>query len=151
MIKMNLQFFGGRGQGSGKSNGNSVNSLEHIQVNPNWAYQPDESTNINDIVKNPIPYVGVGKDFEIGYAVEDAIQKSYKSDTEIDISKIETLQPFVLESGINNYQRWDSTERPYVVEYKNHYYLMDGNHRVAKAKLDGKKKINVDLSIRVDR
>ena len=124
--------------------------LPKIDVNSDWAFQPDDDTDLNDLKRNPIPYVGVGKDFEIGNAVEDAVQQAYKSNVEIDISKLETFQPFVLGSGIDDYKSWDNSERPYVIEYKNHFYLMDGNHRTAKAKLQGKKKIKVDISVRTD-
>lgn len=123
--------------------------LEHIAVNPKWAYQPDEQTNINDLVKNPIPFVGVGKDTELAelfYGDGTTRQSEYISNTSVNIADLQTLQPFVLESGVLNYKSWDSTERPYVVEFEGKYYLLDGNHRVAKAKLDGKKTINVDIS-----
>lgn len=144
---------GGRG---GKRGGNSNSTqlsklLQKIDVNDKWAYQPDDYTDLNDLRKNPIPYVGVGEDFKIGLQTEDAIQASYKSDVDIDISKLKTFQPFVLASGIDDYKSWDGSDRPYVIEYKGGFYLLDGNHRVAKAKLQGKKKIKVDISVRVDR
>ena len=123
--------------------------LEHIAVNPKWAYQPDEQTNLNDLVKNPIPFVGVGKDTELAelfYGDGTTRQSEYISNTSVNIADLQTLQPFVLESGVLNYKSWDSTERPYVVEFEGKYYLLDGNHRVAKAKLDGKKTITVDIS-----
>lgn len=146
---------GGRG-GKRASGGNSNNTqlsnlLSKINVNDKWAYQPDDYTDLNDLRKNPIPYVGVGEDFKIGLQTEDAIQASYKSDVDIDISKLKTFQPFVLASGIDDYKSWDGSDRPYVIEYKGGFYLLDGNHRVAKAKLQGKKKIKVDISVRVDR
>lgn len=148
---------GGRGSSSGRAGGSNSNStqlsklLQKIDVNDKWAYQPDDYTDLNDLRKNPIPYIGVGEDFKIGLQTEDAIQKSYKSDVDIDISKLKTFQPFVLASGIDNYKSWDGSDRPYVIEYKGGFYLLDGNHRVAKAKLQGKKKIKVDISVRVDR
>ena len=148
---------GGRGASSGRAGGSNSNStqlsklLQKIDVNDKWAYQPDDYTDLNDLRKNPIPYVGVGEDFKIGLQTEDAIQASYKSDVDIDISKLKTFQPFVLASGIDNYKSWDGSDRPYVIEYKGGFYLLDGNHRVAKAKLQGKKKIKVDISVRVDR
>ena len=145
-----------KGNRGGKRGGNSNSTqlsklLQKIDVNDKWAYQPDDHTDLNDFRKNPIPYVGVGEDFKIGLQTEDAIQKSYKSDVDIDISKLKTFQPFVLASGIDNYKSWDGSDRPYVIEYKGGFYLLDGNHRVAKAKLQGKKKIKVDISVRVDR
>lgn len=141
---------GGRGASSGRANRGG--KLEPIDVNPNWVYQPDEQTDLKDMVKNPIPFVGVGKDMELDIKFEeDTIQSKYQSSVDIEISKLQTLQPFVLKSGITNYQRFDYTDKPYVIEYKNKFYLLDGNHRVAKAKLDGKKTITVDISIRKDR
>ena len=135
------------GRGSSKAGGKY--NLQHISVNPNWAYQPDSETDLSDIVKNPIPYVGEGKDWEIGTVIEnDTIQPQYYDSYDIEISKLKTFQPFVLESGIKNYQSYDNQSKPYVVEFEGSYYLMDGNHRVAKAKLDGKKTINVNLSVR---
>ena len=141
---------GGRGQSSGRAS--SGGKLEPIDVNPNWAYQPDEQTDLKDMVKNPIPFVGVGKDMELGIKFEeDTIQSKYQSSVDIEISKLQRLQPFVFKSGITNYQRFDYTDKPSVIEYKNKFYLLDGNHRVAKAKLDGKKTITVDISTRKDR
>ena len=145
-----------KGNRGGKRGGNSNSTqlsklLQKIDVNDKWAYQPDDYTDLNDLRENPIPYVGVGEDFKIGLQTEDAIQTSYKSDVDIDISKLKTFQPFVLASGIDDNKSWDGSDRPYVIEYKGGFYLLDGNHRVAKAKLQGKKKIKVDISVRVDR
>lgn len=124
-------------------------SLTPISPNPEWVYQPDDETDISDMRKNPIPYVGIGEDARLGNLLEnETVQPKYESNTEIEISKLKTFQPFVLQSGIDNYRPFDSSERPYVIEYEGKYYLIDGNHRVAKAKLDGRKKIAVDISHR---
>ena len=121
--------------------------LEAIAVNPDWLYQPDEMTDLNDLRKNPIPFVGVGEDARLGELFENhTIQPKYESAVEVKIADLLTLQPFVLQSGIDNYTPFDSSERPYVVEFKGKLYLIDGNHRVAKAKLDGKKTVVVDIS-----
>lgn len=123
--------------------------LPKIKYNEDWAYQPDDDTDIDDLRENPIPYVGVGEDMKIGMEIEDeTVQPEYKPKVPIDISKLETLQPFVLESGIVNYKRFDGTDTPYVVQYKGRYFLMDGNHRVAREKLKGKKTVIVDISVR---
>ena len=136
------------GKGASVSKGLS-SRLPKIQVDDRWAYQPDDTTDLNDLRKNPIPYVGIENEYDIGNALEnETVQQKYVSDYEIPISKLETLQPFVLASGIDNYKSWDDTERPYVAEYKGRYFLLDGNHRTAIAKLQGKKTIKVDLSIR---
>lgn len=139
------------GRGASGISGSS-NALQPIAINPNWAYQPDENTDLNDVVKNPIPFVGDGEDWRIGNLLEnETIQTSYDGNADIDVDKIQTLQPFVLKSGITNYQSFDGSEKPYVCELDGKYYLLDGNHRVAKAKLDGKKTVNVILSKRKQR
>lgn len=137
---------------SGKFKGEreeNTSGLPKIKYNENWAYQPDDETDLEDLRENPIPYVGVGKDMEIGMEIEEeTIQPEYKAKVPIEISKLKTLQPFVLESGIVNYKRFDGTDTPYVVQHKGNYYLMDGNHRVAREKLKGKKTVIVDISVR---
>jgi hypothetical protein len=134
--------------GRGGSSGISAGGLQKISPDSRWAYQPDDMTDISDMRKNPIPFVGVGKDMELAETFEnDTIQTAYKSNTSVKISELETLQPFVLESGIKNYQSWDSSERPYVIQYNGQKYLIDGNHRVAQAKLRGDKTISVDISV----
>jgi hypothetical protein len=138
--------------GRGASGISGSNALQPIAINPDWAYQPDENTDLNDVVKNPIPFVGDGEDWRIGNLLEnETIQTSYDGNADVDVDKIQTLQPFVLKSGITNYQSFDGSEKPYVCELDGKYYLLDGNHRVAKAKLDGKKTVNVILSKRRQR
>lgn len=131
----------------------SVGTFNTFKVDSQNAYQPDNNTDLSDIMKNPIPFVGKGNDWKIGEQIEsdNVIQDEYKSNTPIEISKLKTLQSFVLKSGVQNYKRYDEQERPYVVQYKGNYYLIDGNHRAAIAKLNGDKTINVDLSIRKDK
>lgn len=128
------------------------NKLNKISVDERWAYNPKNSEidiDTNDLRENPIKFVGVGKDYEIGEILEEHTKQiEYKSNYEMPISKLETLQPFVLASGVDNYKRWDETEKPYVIELEGHYYLIDGNHRTAIAKLKGNKTITVDLSVR---
>lgn len=139
----------GASVGSGKI-GTASHSLAPISPNPDWLFQPDNETDISDMRKNPIPFVGVGEDARLGNIFEnDTIQPKYESNTEVEISKLKTLQPFVLQSGIDNYKPFDGSERPYVIEFEGKHYLIDGNHRVAKAKLDGKKTVLVDISHQV--
>ena len=137
---------GGRGAKSGSLR------LHKIEYDPDWLYQPDDKTDLADMVKNPIPFVGVGEDKRLGYEIEDeTIQTNFYEDVLFPVDKLETLQPFVLQSGITNYQRYDETDRPYVVRYQDHFYLLDGNHRAAIAKLKGQKYIAVNLSEREKR
>lgn len=137
-------------KGRNAETGTASHSLTPISPNPDWLYQPDDETDISDMRKNPIPFVGVGEDARLGNIFEnETIQPKYESNTEVEISKLKTLQPFVLQSGIDNYKPFDGSERPYVIEFEGKYYLIDGNHRVAKAKLDGKKTVQVDISHQV--
>lgn len=132
---------------SGQASG--IGSLKPIKPNPKWAYQPDDETDLDDMVENPIPFVGVGKDMELAIKFDDeTIQSGYVSNATVNISELQTLQPFVLRSGIENYQRWDETDKPYVVEFESKYYVLDGNHRIAQAMLNGEKTVTVDLSKR---
>ena len=123
--------------------------LPIIRTNPNWAYQPDSLVNPSDMRKNPIPFVGIGEDMRLAELFDgyDTIQEKWVSDVEINISELKTLQPFVLQSGIDAPKSWDGSERPYVIQFEGARYLIDGNHRVAKAKLDGQKTVRVDLSV----
>lgn len=135
------------GRGKSKATNTTGSKLKFIKNDPEWLYQPDNETDLEDMRKNPIPFVGKGEDIKLGNIFENqTIQPSYESNVEIEISKLKTLQPFVLQSGIDNYKSFDNSERPYVIEFNNNYYLIDGNHRVAKAKLDGLKKVKVDIS-----
>lgn len=145
---------GGSGMGGG-GNPNSVGNgqLPLVQVDENWAFQPDDQVDPSDMRKNPIPFVGTGEDTRLAELFDgyDTVQERYTSNTEVNIDELKTLQPFVLQSGIDSPRSWDGTERPYVVQFEGSKYLIDGNHRVAKAKLDGQKTIRVDLSVRKRR
>ena len=122
-------------------------ALEPIAPDPRWLYQPDDATDISDMRKNPIPFVGIGEDTRLGDIFENhTIQPSYESAVPVNIADLVTLQPFVLQSGIDNYVPFDGSERPYVIEFNGKLYLIDGNHRVARALLDGQTTIIVDIS-----
>ena len=132
--------------------GLTTKRLEPIQYDERWAYQPDGETDLSDMVKNPIPFVGVGKDKELAELFEDHTkQVRYMSNTDVPVDGLQTLQPFVLRSGIENYQKWDDSERPYIVEFEGGRYVIDGNHRVAQAKLNGEKTVKADVSVRVNK
>lgn len=129
--------------------GGSSAELKPIKPDSRWAYQPDDKTDPNDMIENPIPFVGVGPDMDLAVKFEDeTIQTKYISNTEVNISELQTLQPFVLRSGIEEYKPWDESDRPYVVDFDGKKYVIDGNHRIAQAKLKGEKAVNVDISVR---
>ena len=140
----------GRGN-SGKSNGTR---LQPIQIDDRWAFHPSNAdfyVDPNDIAKNPIRFVGVGKDRELADLIENGtIQTQYIADTVIDISKLQSIQAFVLRSGMND-RNYESGELPYVVLLDGKYYLVDGNHRVARAKLNGQKTVHAIVSVQQRR
>lgn len=139
---------GGRGSGSTGSRGGG--KLQPISVNEDWAWKPDDLVDLSDMRKNPIPFVGVGEDKRLATIFEDlTIQPKYESDVEVKISELKTLQAFVLQSGIDTPRSWDGSVRPFVIQFEGEKYLIDGNHRVAKAMLDGHKTIRVDISYQV--
>lgn len=85
-----------------------------------------------------------GKDYGQAYMI-----KHSKIQT-VPMNKIEGLQDYVdlnyLRSLINqntpvNAKGYTGTGEAILVKYKNKYWVMDGNHRVAAAKLRGKKEI----------
>lgn len=133
----------------GGAAGGSSAALKPIKPDPRWAYQPDAEADISDMVENPLPFVGVGTDMDLAVKFEDeTIQSKYISNTEVNISDLQTLQPFVLRSGVENYKHWDDSERPYVIDFEGSKYVIDGNHRIAQAKIKGEKTVNVDISVR---
>ena len=48
-------------EGSGGKDSGSV-KLRKIRNNSKWLYQPDPQTDLSDLRKNPIPFVGIGED-----------------------------------------------------------------------------------------
>lgn len=130
MLKINIQFFGGRGAYSSSSK-----SLTPIEVDQNWLYKPMDNS---QIFANPIEYVGndlareiVNNTYSFDYeAVEEKIEN-------VSLASLKSVQAFVTENGINSVH--EGAKDVNAVKFGNNIYLMDGNHRVAKAKLDGKK------------
>ena len=144
--------FGSNGrqpQSSGKNSGTVT--LQKIRKNSKWLYQPDAKTDLSDLRENPIPFVGIGEDARLNELFEeDTYQTEYRYGETVKIEDLKTLQPFVLQSGIDDYQRWDHTVIPYVIEFQGQKYLIDGNHRVVKAMMEGKKTVLADVSVRQD-
>ncbi len=140
---------GGPPQSGGKNTG--AVKLQKIRKNSKWLYQPDAQTDLSDLRENPIPFVGIGEDARLNeFFEEDTYQTEYRYGETVNIADLKTLQPFVLQSGIDDYQRWDHTEIPYVIEFQGQKYLIDGNHRVVKAMMEGKKTVLADVSVRQD-
>ena len=89
-----------------------------------------------------------GKDFGQSYMI-----KNSKIQT-VPVNKIEGLQNYVDQSylrtlieqnvGVNT-KGHTGTGETILIKYKNKYWVMDGNHRVAAAKLRGKKEIKTKV------
>lgn len=130
----------------------TVNNLPVIDVNDDWVFNPNNADfyiNPNDIVENPIKFVGIGNDAILMDKLDNGvIRTSYENDVEVKIADLQTLQPFVLKSGL--LKNTGDGEQPYVYEYKGNLYLIDGNHRVAREKLQGKKKVKVIVDHVID-
>ena len=91
----------GRGVSGISSNSNA---LQPIAINPDWAYQPDENTDLNDVVKNPIPFVGDGEDWRIGNLLEnETIQTSYDGNADIDVDKIQIFKMSLWEAWVDDW------------------------------------------------
>ena len=136
--------------GRGRSGRTANMQLQPIRVDARWYFHPDNAdfkVDLDDLAKNPIPFVGIGPDRKIGELIDGygTVQDEYRYDVEVNISSLQTLQPFVLRSGMTG----DVVDEgaPYVVLLDGKYYLVDGNHRVARAKVAGQKTVRADVSV----
>ena len=124
--------------------------LQPIAIDNRWYFNPnnaDFEIDPQDVVRNPIRFVGVPRDTELAELFEGygTVQDEYRYNVEVNINRLQTLQPFVLRSGVNN----PSDEgAPYAVLIDGNYYLVDGNHRVARALLRGDRTVRLDVSVR---
>ena len=130
--------------------------LPTIQVDEDWLYQPDFEHDLSDIKKNYVPFVGVGEDMRLEELLEYDISTKVVStvdDVEVEISKLKTVQPFVTQTGVDRALRDQAgMGNPVrVVQYKGQMYLMDGNHRVNAAIVNGRKTIKARIITRVDK
>ena len=148
---------GGRGGSSGMSGGGGslIDKLQRVAINEDWLYQPEPGQE-RDMRKNPIPFVGVGKDMELDEKLDYNFSTkvvSTQDNVEVNISSLKTLQPMVDVNGVKRALdgKAGMGNPVKVVEYHGQYYLMDGNHRAAAAKLRGQKTIRAKVIRRVDK
>ena len=119
----------------------SRTSLTPISVDQGWLYKPMDNS---QIFANPIKYVGndLAKDI-----VNNVYSFSYQAVEEkmenVNLSSLKSVQAFVTEQGLNS--KREGVGNVYAVKFGNNTYLMDGNHRVARAKLDGKKTYRMNV------
>lgn len=110
--------------------------LKSISTNPNWYYKPRDDSKLYE---NPIPYMG-------NEETKDLIDhfygwEGYKHINEkiemVNLATLKSTQAFVTEQGLTS---GDGEGKDVTaVRYKDNIYLLDGNHRVARAWLRGNK------------
>lgn len=96
-------------------------------------------------LENPIPYVGkeISRDIILN---QDRWYDNEIGVKNIEISKIETVQPIVMKSTLLSKINGDGDTKDIpVILYKGRYLLFDGNHTVAIKKLRGDKSVKVRL------
>lgn len=108
-------------------------TLQPIEYDRKWTYKPlDDSI----IYANPITFAGNELTEEVLHAVYsfyyDVVEDKIEN---VNLRELKSVQAFVTDRGLNNCS--DSNEDVYAVRYEGQLYLMNGNHRVAKAKLNG--------------
>lgn len=117
--------------------------LQILEEDPNWVSPVRYGVTP---YKNPITYVGNSVARKIQDKVDDLIDRNVLdympiSEEVINLTELKTLQPFIVESGLDSNHE-DSNE-PFCIRYGGQLYLINGNHRVAKALLDGKTTYNL--------
>lgn len=121
MIKLNLQFFGGRGGSSGKANAN--NTL---------------LSKIDNITSNPIPRIENNiKDKALKWWSRQSWDKKSSAPVQdVDVSSVRSWQDYIrpetLKAIVNNESSYkSSTDLPLGLRIGHNILIMDGNHRVA--------------------
>lgn len=111
-------------------------SLQPIANQSSWIYKPFCKDTV--IYKNPIQYAGDARAAEVvnAYYSFDYICISEVEEL-VDLGTLESVQAFVTDDGLNNSN--DGSEEVFAIRLDNQIYLMNGNHRVACAYLQGKR------------
>ena len=116
-------------------------TLTPIEVDKGWVYKPmDDST----VYENLVPYVGNDEAVKILDDVDGFYTRAVSEDIEdVELSKLKSIQAFVTERGLTT-PSVDKKE-PLVISLNNNLYLFNGNHRVSKAILSGKKRMKLKV------
>lgn len=113
----------------------SSDELQPIEVDKHWMYLPLDDS---EVFANPITYAGDNRVKQVVAALYgwdyDVVSENIES---IDLNDLQSVQAFVTEDGLVNSRQSTKDSIPYAVRFEGNIYLMDGNHRVAKAFLDG--------------
>ena len=110
--------------------------LQPITVQSGWLYRPYDKGSI--IYQNPIQYVGDEKANEVVDAYHSFNYECIAEDVEnVDLNTLKSVQAFVTDTGLNKDIK--DSEEVFAVRLDNQIYLMNGNHRVVKAYLQGKR------------
>ena len=110
--------------------------LNPIEVDSKWMYKPFDSA--SQIYENPIEYAGDELAEEVVDAAHSFRYEAVAEDIEdVDLDELKSVQAFVTKEGLRSSK--ESNKDVWAVRYEGNLYLMDGNHRVARAKMKGDK------------
>ena len=117
--------------------------LKVLKEDPNWVSPVRYGLTPYE---NPISYVGNTKARKLGNKFNGLFDNHILdcmpvSKEVINISELKTLQPFLVEDGLGSNHEYSND--PFCIRYGGQLYLINGNHRVAKALLDGKTTYNL--------
>lgn len=100
----------------------------------------DDST----VYENIVPYVGNDKAVKILDDVYGFYTRAVSEDVEdVELSKLKSIQAFVTERGLTTPST--DKEEPIAISLNNNLYLFNGNHRISKAILSGKKRMKLKV------
>lgn len=144
MIKLDLQFFGGRGGNSGKQEIQNV-----LQNLPEHEFGRGK-------VLNPIPIAQeniIKQANSIYFNLSDKELTSRTSINSISISRLETDQSWVRKSSLiklnenikGNISGINTDDNVTVFKYNGHFIVFDGNHRTSLALLRNQKTIKAKV------
>lgn len=124
---------GGRGNSAIRNNNRA---LKFIEKDDNWFYKPRENS---QLYANPIPYIGNTETMDLidrfyGWEGYKQVKEKFES---VNLSKLKSTQAFVTRQGLDTATGEGNEVK--AVRYNGKLYLLDGNHRVARAWLKGKK------------
>lgn len=121
----------------------NLDDLHPIQVDKHWIYLPRDNS---EVFENPITYAGDEVAREVVRALYgwdyDIVSEEIES---VDLDYLESVQAFVTKDGLLQSHTDSEDKKPYAVRLEDNLYLMDGNHRVARAFLNGVNKYRMKV------